>query len=121
MEVGGQLHAVPFYPQGRPSTHCTGEWLALGSVWTSAENLALTWIRSPDRPARNELQYRLSYPGPRSITAKKLKLHVITEDQSAITNSKKIFLSTDYVRPNKAGLKSFWTHRETEFRGSTYV
>ena len=35
-----------------------------GPVWTSAENLALTGIRSPDRPARSESLYRLSYPGP---------------------------------------------------------
>jgi len=25
-------------------------------------------IRSPDRPARSELLYRLSYPGPQNIT-----------------------------------------------------
>jgi len=33
-------------------------------VWTAAENLAPTGIRSPDRPARSESLYRLSYPGP---------------------------------------------------------
>ena len=33
-------------------------------VWTGAENLAPTGVRSPDRPARNESLYRLSYPGP---------------------------------------------------------
>ena len=37
---------------------------ATGPVWTGAENLALTGIRSPDRPARSELLYRLSYHGP---------------------------------------------------------
>ena len=35
-----------------------------GSVWTVAENLATTRIRSPDRPARSESLYRLRYPGP---------------------------------------------------------
>ena len=30
-----------------------------------AENLTPTGIRSPDRPARSELLYRLHYPGPR--------------------------------------------------------
>ena len=34
-------------------------------VWTDAENLASTGIRSPDRPARSKSLYRLSYPGPR--------------------------------------------------------
>jgi hypothetical protein len=37
---------------------------APGPVWTDAENLALTGIRSPDRPARSESLYQLSYPGP---------------------------------------------------------
>jgi hypothetical protein len=31
-------------------------------VWTGAENLAPTGIRSPDRPARSESLYRLRYP-----------------------------------------------------------
>ena len=37
---------------------------APGPVWTGAENLAPARIRSPDRPARSESLYRLSYPGP---------------------------------------------------------
>ena len=37
------------------------EW-APGPVWTGAENLAPTGIRSPDRPARSQSLYRLSYP-----------------------------------------------------------
>jgi len=36
---------------------------ARGTVWTGGENLAPTGIRSPDRPVRIELLYRLSYPG----------------------------------------------------------
>jgi hypothetical protein len=35
-----------------------------GPVWTCAENLAPTGIRSPDRQARSESLYRLSYPVP---------------------------------------------------------
>ena len=31
-------------------------------IWTGAENLAPTRIRSPDRPARSQLLYRLRYP-----------------------------------------------------------
>ena len=37
---------------------------APGPVWTGAENLASTGIRSPDRPARSESLYRLRYSGP---------------------------------------------------------
>jgi len=54
----------PLYPQERPGTHCIGNWVAPGSVWTGAENLTPAGIRSPDRPARSELLYRLTYPGP---------------------------------------------------------
>jgi hypothetical protein len=35
---------------------------------TSAENLAPTGIRSPNRPARSEFLYRLSYQGPTSTS-----------------------------------------------------
>ena len=35
---------------------------APGPVWTGAENLASTGIQSPDRPARSQSLYRLSYP-----------------------------------------------------------
>ena len=35
---------------------------APGPVWTGAENLAFTGIPSPDRPARSQSLYRLSYP-----------------------------------------------------------
>jgi len=35
-----------------------------GPEWTGAENLAYTEILCPDRPARSESLYRLSYHGP---------------------------------------------------------
>ena len=35
---------------------------APGPVWTCAEDLAPIGIRSPDRPARSQSLYRLSYP-----------------------------------------------------------
>ena len=38
---------------------------APGPVWKDAENLAPTGIRSPNRPARSESLYRLSYRGPK--------------------------------------------------------
>jgi hypothetical protein len=37
---------------------------AAGPVWTGAENLTPTGIRSPDRPAHSQSLYRLSYPAP---------------------------------------------------------
>ena len=35
--------------------------MAPGPVWTGVENLALTGIRSLDRPGRSQSLYRLSY------------------------------------------------------------
>ena len=40
---------------------------APGPVWTGAEDLAPTGIRSPDRPARIQSLYRLSCPGPHFV------------------------------------------------------
>ena len=40
---------------------------APGPVWTGAENLAPTGIRSPDRLARSQSLYRLSYTGLQAI------------------------------------------------------
>ena len=39
-----------------------------GRVWTGAENLAPTGIRSSDRPAHREPLNRLSYPGLQSFS-----------------------------------------------------
>jgi hypothetical protein len=61
MGVGGQRHA-PGKETRYPIVQEAG-W-APGPVWTGAENLTPTGIRSPDRPARSESLYRLSYPGP---------------------------------------------------------
>jgi len=38
-----------------------------GPVWTGAESLAPTGIRSRDLPARSESLYRLGYPDPNNI------------------------------------------------------
>jgi hypothetical protein len=50
-----------------PIVHEAGR--APGTVWTGVENLAPTWIRSrsPDRPARSQSLYRLSYPAHKSV------------------------------------------------------
>jgi hypothetical protein len=52
-----------FLPPGKEPVPIVQEagW-APASVWTGAENLAPTGIRSPDRPARSQSLYRLRYP-----------------------------------------------------------
>ena len=64
------VNATPrlLYPQESPGTHCIGAWVG---PRTGEENLAHTGIRSPDRPARSESLYRLSYRGPRCLTFSK--------------------------------------------------
>ena len=41
-------------------------WVVPGPTQMSAENCSPTEIRSPDRPARSESLYRLSYLGPQN-------------------------------------------------------
>ena len=65
----------PHFTPGKDSVLIVqeAEWTP-GLVWTGAENLASTGIRSPDRPARSQSLYRLSYPAPqRSINLFKMK------------------------------------------------
>jgi len=63
--VGGQRYAPAVLPRGMtryPLYRRLGG--PPGTIWTGAENLDPTEIRSPDLPARNESLYRLSYPVP---------------------------------------------------------
>jgi hypothetical protein len=59
----GQRHAPAVPYLGKDSVPMVQEagW-ASGPVWTGAENLAPTGIRSPDSPARRQSLYRLRYP-----------------------------------------------------------
>jgi len=50
----------PLFTPGKDPVQEAG--LAPGPVWTGAENLAPTGIRSPDRPARSQSLYRVRYP-----------------------------------------------------------
>jgi len=53
----------PLFTPGKDKVPIVQEagW-APGPVWTGAENLTHTGIRTPDRPARSQSLYRLSYP-----------------------------------------------------------
>jgi hypothetical protein len=63
--VGGQRHASAAFTPGKDPLPIVQEagW-APGPVWTGEESVALTGIPSPDRPARSESLYRLSYADP---------------------------------------------------------
>ena len=76
LDGGGWLTPRPRrFISGKYPVHIVQEagW-APGPIWTGAENLDPTGIRSPDRPSRSESLYRLSYRGPLASVNKKLKL-----------------------------------------------
>ena len=52
----------PLYPRERPGTHCIGGWVG-PRVDLDGCGKSSTGIRSPDRPARSQSLYRLSYRG----------------------------------------------------------
>ena len=60
---GSESRPVRSLPPGKDSVPIVQEagW-APGPVWTGAENLAPTGIRSPDLPAHSQSLYQLSYP-----------------------------------------------------------
>ena len=68
----------PLYPrEGDPVPTVKKAGWAPGPVWTGAENLAPTGIRSLGRPARSELLHRLRYPGPRQLEDDKFFLKAV--------------------------------------------
>jgi len=61
--VRGQRHApAALYPGKDPVPIVQEAGWAPGPVWTGAENLAPTGIRSPNRPARSQSLYQLGCP-----------------------------------------------------------
>ena len=63
--VGSQRHAPAALPPVKWSPMVQEVGWVPGAVWTDAENVFCTRIRSPELPARSESQYRLSPPGAR--------------------------------------------------------
>jgi hypothetical protein len=58
----------PLYPLERPGTIVQEAGWASEPVWTGAEKIASTGIRSPDRPACSESLYQLRYPASTGLT-----------------------------------------------------
>ena len=60
---GVSVTSRPLFTPGKDPVPIVQEagW-APRQVWTGAENLASTWIRSPDRPTPSQSLYRLRYP-----------------------------------------------------------
>ena len=65
MGMGGQHHVPAALSPGKTRYSLYRRLgMSKGPVWTGAENLAPTGIRSPDRPAPSESLYRLSCRRP---------------------------------------------------------
>jgi hypothetical protein len=66
MGVGGQRHApAALTPEKTQYPLCRSLGGPQGRSGRVREISSTTGIRSPDRPARSESLYRLSYPGPK--------------------------------------------------------
>jgi len=68
--------ALRLYPGKDPVPIVQEAGWASGTVWIGAKKLALTGIRSPDRPARSESLYRLRYPAPLKIIRRRVMRNV---------------------------------------------
>jgi hypothetical protein len=65
-------------------------------ICTGAENLAPTGIRSPDRLARSELLYRLSYPGSSEVEYPLLSSAKVKHGQSYTSTSSLVSVMGNY-------------------------
>jgi hypothetical protein len=73
-----QRHALAaLYPGKDPVSIVQKAGWVQGPVWTGAENLAPTGIRSPDRPARSQSLYRLRYPAQLTVEGEYIEQHRI--------------------------------------------
>jgi hypothetical protein len=68
MGWGVSVTPRPLFTAGKePVPVVQGAGWAPGPVWTGAENLTPTEIRSPARPSRSQSLYRLRCPGPQDL------------------------------------------------------
>ena len=81
MGLGGQPHGPAALPTGNTRFPFVQEagWTPW-PVWTGVENLAATEIRSPDRPARSESLYRLSYPRQTHAVEDSIKIRQMSQN-----------------------------------------
>ena len=90
-------------------------------MWTRAENLVPTGIRSPDRPDRRDQLYRIRYPGPhdvgitqwkRFLTGKSLKAARTSSTLTFMTNKKsKVCYLETHADINTKKSKTRWRQK----------
>ena len=81
MRVGGQLHSPVALPPGkRPGTHCVGGWVGPRAGLDGCGKSRLHRDSIPDRPARSESLYWLSYHGPRPLQREAVILVIVVAE-----------------------------------------
>jgi len=62
---------LPLYPREKPGTRCIGGWVGpRAGLDGCGKSRPPPGFDRPDRPARSESLYRLSYPAPAEIIAR---------------------------------------------------
>jgi hypothetical protein len=102
MALGGGGWSAPrpgrFTPGKDPVPIVQKAGWAPGPVWMCAKNLAHSGIRSPDRPARSQSLYRLSYPAHTTSSIHGNGNHIF------ITRMHCLFLSYPYLSHSSCDL-----------------
>ena len=105
--MGGQRQATAASPSGkrpiRVVQEAEAEW-APGTVWTGAENLAATGIRSPDRSARSESLYRLRCLGPQLTCNHVYLWYVCVINNKHVCNVRDEYIKSYFIKRHDAEL-----------------
>jgi hypothetical protein len=97
---GASVTPRPLFTPGKDPVPIVQEagW-APGPVWTGAENLAPTGIRSPDRPGRSQSLYRLRYPAHhvQELLYLTLSYPMVITHKTCFNIQKPLIFSTDRI------------------------
>ena len=96
-----------FNPGQDPVPIVQGAGWAPAAVWTGAENLAPTGIRSPDRPARSHVTILTELPGPRLTETVHIYAHyIVTNKRLVMKNWRIIRHRVPLLRCNSQGAQA---------------
>ena len=97
---GVSVTSRPLFTPGKDPVPIVQEadW-ASEPVWTGAENFALIGIRSPDRPARSQSLYRLSYPAYKKKEGAIIEHFIfVTSWEIKLRNFRRVFSHISYSK-----------------------
>jgi hypothetical protein len=96
--VSGQQHAPATYTPGKDPVPIVQEAVLVpGAVCTGTENVAPTGIRSPDRPARCQSLYRLSYRAHTKLRTRYIILSLLVQSDCTDTKLFKVLRFLGFV------------------------